>query len=184
MGDTYLCTESDIETKSHTFECADGMDYYSYTNMINPMPCAEILISAGYEMYPTSVQIPVSPWKPVESFNSCMESYIGSISAYFGIYMASDLVDLRGNELERDPLDVGIFYAAWGLMWIHSSYANYCIGSYGNLPAGSGIVASAMYDGLTTAESMINIAKTMWDEQSETVPDFMITAMTTRIENA
>merc|ERR1712146_723372 len=75
--DTYLCTESDIETKSHKFSCSEGMDYYSYTNMINPMPCAEVLISAAYEEYPTSVKIPLAPWKPEEGFNSCMESYIG-----------------------------------------------------------------------------------------------------------
>merc|ERR1711912_156128 len=56
-----------------------------------------------------------------------MESYIGSISAYFGIYLASDLVEVRGYEGDRNPLEVGIYYAAWGLMWIHSSYANYCL---------------------------------------------------------
>merc|ERR1712146_563962 len=45
----------------------------------------------------------------------------------------------------RDGLEIGIFYAAWGLMWIHSSYANYCLtgSSYGSTlsPPGANVVS-------------------------------------------
>merc|ERR1712054_55482 len=51
----------------------------------------------------------------------------GTIAAYFGMYITSDLESIRGSASERDPVEVATFYAAWGLMWIHSAYANYCL---------------------------------------------------------
>merc|ERR1712146_614235 len=34
---------------------------------------------------------------------------------------------MGGSASERDPVEVATFYAAWGLVWIHSAYANYCL---------------------------------------------------------
>merc|ERR1719502_603567 len=118
---SWLCEGSKITTGAEM----KGPDYYSYTNMVNPLPCAEVLLSAAAGLYPSTGTF--VPWQPTESFKGCTESYIGSIIAYFGLYMASDLVALRGDEFHRDPLDVITFYVAWGLMWIHSAYANYCL---------------------------------------------------------
>jgi len=119
----WLCDGASIQTSA----TPTGPDYYSYMNMFNPLPCAEILLSIAYKMYPISGTVGAKPWDTAESFEGCTESYIGSISAYFGIYLASDLISVRGDESERDGMDVAAFYAAWGLMWIHSSYANYCL---------------------------------------------------------
>jgi len=130
----YLCTEFGIKTSAKSFGCS-GMDYFSYTNVINPVPCAEVILAQAYAMYPAGSGdvLEVIPWMPSESFAGCMESYIGSISAYFALYITSDLEELRPIA-GRDALEIGIFYAAWGLMWIHSSYANYCLtgSSYGS----------------------------------------------------
>jgi hypothetical protein len=119
----WLCDGAGIATSA----TSTGPDYYSYTNMLNPLPCAEIILSIASKMYPVTGTVGASPWETTESFEGCTESYIGSISAYFGIYLASDLVSVRGDESKRDAMDVGTFYAAWGLMWIHSAYANYCL---------------------------------------------------------
>merc|ERR1712139_494588 len=93
------------------------------------------ILAQAYALYPPGPRdvLEVIPWVPQESFAGCMESYIGSISAYFGLYITSDLEELRPIA-DRDGLEIGIFYAAWGLMWIHSSYANYCLtgSSYGS----------------------------------------------------
>merc|ERR1712146_356794 len=136
-------------------------EYFSYTNAFNPLPCVEVLIWYAYDMYPISPTTPatVVPWKPEESLVACMESYVGSISAYFGIYLASDLEEIRGDATERDATDVGIFYSAWGLMWIHSAYAMYCLKGtdYGNTLETSYVnpfkkaenLSPALYDSLT-----------------------------------
>merc|ERR1719502_1853915 len=141
----YLCTEFGIKTSAKAFGC-DGMDYFSYTNMVNPIPCAEIILAQAYALYPAAPGdiLDVIPWTPAESFAGCMESYIGSITAYFFLYITSDLEELRPIA-GRDGLELGIFYAAWGLMWIHSSYANYCLtgSSYGSTlsPPGANVVS-------------------------------------------
>merc|ERR1712139_691954 len=136
----YLCTDFGVKTSAKAMGC-DGMDYFSCTNMLNPLPCAEIILAQAYDLYPAGSGdvLEVIPWYPGESFAGCMESYIGSISAYFGLYMASDLEELRPLA-SRDGMEVAIFYAAWGLMWIHSSYANYCLtgSSYGSTLASPG----------------------------------------------
>merc|ERR1719502_196736 len=134
----YLCTESKIKTSAKEFTCS-GQTYYSYMNALNPAPCAEILLTYAANMYPipAGTQLETFPWQPMESFAQCLESYVGSITAYFAIYMASDLESLRSSE----GLDQMIFYAAWGLMWIHSAYANYdlCANSYGSFASMDGL---------------------------------------------
>merc|ERR1711988_1035716 len=59
----YLCTEFGVKTSAKAFGC-DGMDYFSYTNMVNPIPCAEIILSQAYSLYPAGPGdvLEVIPW--------------------------------------------------------------------------------------------------------------------------
>merc|ERR1719502_1548967 len=126
---SYLCDNADVMPSGYKLTGSASAKYYSYMNMFNPMPCAEVLISNVYESLKTNginLAPGMEPFKPLETFAECTETYLGTIKAYYGTYLASDLEAFRGGkDWEEDWLEHTTFVLAWGLMYVHMTYPNY-----------------------------------------------------------
>merc|ERR1711871_837806 len=126
---SFLCTGYDVKPSGYMFSGPAAKTYYSYMNMFNPMPCAEVLVSNIYEsLVANGVAIlgDEAPFVPKETFAECTESYLGTVKAYFKTYLASDLEGFRGGKnWETDYLEHTTFVLAWGLMYVHMTYPNY-----------------------------------------------------------
>jgi len=133
----FLCDDYDVQPSAVTMSGNKGKLYYSYMNMFNPMPCAEVLVSNVYESLKTNgitVAAGLEPFVPAETFYECTETYLGTLKAYYTTYLASDLEEFRGDkDWETDWLEHSTFVLAWGLMYVHLTYPNYplCGGKYG-----------------------------------------------------
>merc|ERR1711988_831066 len=49
---SFLCTGYDVKPSGYMFSGPAAKTYYSYMNMFNPMPCAEVLVSRIYGVVP------------------------------------------------------------------------------------------------------------------------------------
>merc|ERR1711998_277556 len=121
---TYLCTQQGVQVNT---EMAPYSNYYSYTNAVNPFPCAEAAVGAAYswmEDTVTDIDLSDAPpsWVPYETLEACSYQYLASVEAYGEYWFKSYL--WSQNE-ERDVLFTAIFFAMWGLNWIHSTYPFY-----------------------------------------------------------
>merc|ERR1712054_739384 len=106
--------------------------------MFNPMPCGEVILSAIHKTLkynaisfaPNKV-----PFTPKETFFDCSMTYIGTLSAYYSTYLASDLEDFRGGkDWENGWLEHVTFNLAWGLLFVHMTYPFYPMcGEYGEV---------------------------------------------------
>jgi len=115
--------------------------YFSYTNAFNPMPCAEALLTLTVDYVNSAPGLSTGgfsstnpapgTWVMYESFYECSQSYIASLSAYFAIYLASQLADTywpHFYDADVTAADIQfhfMFYGMWGLWWVHSAYPNY-----------------------------------------------------------
>jgi len=158
--------------------------YFSYTNAMNPMPCAEALLTltVDYVNSAPGMSVPFSSTNPApgtwimyESFYECSQSYIASLSAYFAIYLAGQLKDTYWPHFYDSDVTAAevqwhlMFYGMWGLWWIHSSYPNYDLNTeYG--PQNFAMITSAEDDYVSSSlETLEAIA-------GATIPDFALDA--------
>merc|ERR1712139_78976 len=120
----FLCTDFKVQLG---MEFAPVVNYYSYTNAFNPVPCAEVALG-HYAKYveDTVANIDTRDWKekwvPHETLEKCAYSYLASVEAYAELWFYSQLI---GQAYNRDHLFWLSFYGMWGLWWIHSSYPGY-----------------------------------------------------------
>merc|ERR1711968_346899 len=125
----FLCDSYDVKASGYLLSGKKSETYFSYMNMFNPMPCAEVLVSNVYESLKTNgIQLaPMNaPFVPLENFAECTETYLGTVKAYYKTYLASDLEGFRGSkDWEEDWLEHTTFVLAWGLMYVHMTYPNY-----------------------------------------------------------
>jgi hypothetical protein len=143
----YLC-ESGVQPSGKMFQC--NSEYYSYTNMFNPVPCVEVLIAQMYlyDKHMGDAHYPgdaLSPFIPHEDFDYCSSSYTATVEMYYSVYLAADIgsipametdlqdiVDSNGNYDETELLMAVGYWAAWGLIYIHMAYPNYPLCTSGN----------------------------------------------------
>merc|ERR550514_1234331 len=130
----HLCTDHNVGTNSVKMS---ETNYYGYMAAMNPVPCAEALLSMawGYVQtlpYVSAGWMPAEVWMPHEDFVQCSVSYAGTLDAYTEVYKASFLSDGGNNpvwtdsdKVMDDMLFTITFYAWFGLFWIHGSYPNY-----------------------------------------------------------
>merc|ERR1711871_972184 len=186
----FLCDEYDVIPSGYMFYGKSGYSYFSYMNMFNPMPCAEVLISNVYESLKTNginLAPGMEPFKPLETFAECTETYLGTIKAYYGTYLASDLEAFRGGkDWEEDWLEHTTFVLAWGLMYVHMTYPNYPLcstykgyGSYrfmgGDSPdPAADFIETIKYHlpGFTRGSGSGNLGFGKYSWQSSNQPDF------------
>jgi len=133
-----LCDEYDVIPSAKVFRSSDAYTYYSYMNMFNPMPCAEVVLSALYKTLLYNkiyVAVGKEPWVPKETFFDCTMTYIGTLKAYAEAFLASDLEDFRGGkDWENNALEHVVYTLAWGLMFVHMTYPFYPMcGEYGEI---------------------------------------------------
>merc|ERR1712139_662427 len=126
---SHLCTGSGVATNS--WEADD--DYYSYTNMFNPAPCAEA--AAGWTVvYLQVTGVDVSDvdgiWVPHESALQCTQTFIATLEAYSATDFTSALWGQTDIE-QRNPLFWLSFFSMWAIWSVHSSYPNYDLEDFG-----------------------------------------------------
>merc|ERR1712188_106756 len=126
---TFLCTQYNVKANTDSSPSTE----YSYTFAVNPFPCIEAelgltvaaLDSDGYDVSG------IPTWSFGETTAACAESFIASTVAYTYPYLTSSLYDINpiyDSDYKRgEELYLAIFYTFFGLMWIHSSYANYAL---------------------------------------------------------
>lgn len=123
---SHLCT-TDSKVKTNSW-AAPG-DYYSYTNIFNPAPCAEA--AAGWTVAYLKATVPSVDWSavsgifvPQESAQQCTATFIATLEAYTETYFTSAL---WGDEdvAERNPVFWLSFFSLWSMWWIHNAYPNY-----------------------------------------------------------
>jgi hypothetical protein len=133
MMEEYLC-ESDVRASGIMFQCAP--EYYSYTNMMNPFPCVEVIFAQAflYDQQHDAWFSYFSPFIPFEDLEECATSYTATVDAYFAAYLASDIASVPGIETDfqditgaEDAMIMMGYYAAWGLMYVHMTYPNYAL---------------------------------------------------------
>merc|ERR1712167_529416 len=124
---TFLCTKYGVKTN----KWSAPVNYYSYTNSMNPAPCAEAAVASAMQYLKQTTTIDFSDveeafkWTPYESMEQCVYTYMATVEAYGKTYLTSALT---GQNEIRD-IDFWLsFYTMWGLWWIHSAYPNYPIG--------------------------------------------------------
>jgi hypothetical protein len=157
--------------------------YFSYTNAFNPMPCAEALLTLTVDYVNSAPGLSTGgfsstnpapgTWVMYESFYECSQSYIASLSAYFAIYLASQLADTYHPALYDSDITAAdiqfhlMFYGMWGLWWIHSAYPNY------DLETEYGTQTFAM---VTSEEDdyVISSFETLEDLAKNNLPDFVL----------
>jgi len=112
---SHLCTDAEIKTNTWSAPSA----YYSYSNAVNPAPCAEAAAGAALEYIATTTSITVPTdgyWVPQESFETCAYTYMATIEAYAATWFYSALLGQEGIE-QREPYFWLAFYTMWGL-WV------------------------------------------------------------------
>merc|ERR1712139_318512 len=123
---TFLCT--DYDTIPNTV--AKPVDYYSYTNAVNPFPCSEVLAATTYSYF-AGLGISVmgmSYWTPGETLLECAETWLATTEAYTATYLTSGLVTENPHytlSLDYSAPFLLIFYTYFGLLWIHSTCPYY-----------------------------------------------------------
>merc|ERR1711968_112317 len=159
---SYLCDDFDVMPSGYMLSGAQAATYYSYMNMFNPMPCAEVLVSNVYESLVTNgitLLADSAPFVPHETFAECTESYLGTLKAYYSTYLASDLEGFRGaKDWQTGYLEHSTFVLAWGLMYVHLTYPSYplCTG-YRN--KGYGFLGFMGGDSTDPANDFVQIIK-------------------------
>jgi len=125
---SFLCTSYGVKPMTWSAPAA----YFSYTNALNPAPCAESSFSFVYDYLDSLPEMTMGGskpiWTPLETFDSCASSYIATIDAYAMTYFTSALMEINPAfdlSAGNDPTFFLWFYGVWGLWWIHSSYPNY-----------------------------------------------------------
>jgi len=129
----FLCTNYGVATHVASTDSS----YYSYTTVVDPVPCKEALVSMAWAYidslpFVSSSVMPAEMWLPGETFLKCSADWIATVEAYTMTYFSSQL-------FEEHPVHTGLasdsqmvlfnfmFYAAFGLQWIHSAYPNYIL---------------------------------------------------------
>merc|ERR1719453_660341 len=136
----FLCSNYGVTTNGVFVDS----DYYSYTTAFDPMPCKEALLSMAWAYVSTLPGVsyssmPSEMWLPHETFQQCSETWFATVEAYTLTYVASALFEqnpaYQFNNPEADLMSIVMFYALFGIFWIHSSYPNYILSDvpgYGN----------------------------------------------------
>jgi len=135
----FLCSNYGVTTNGVFVDS----DYYSYTTAFDPMPCKEALLSMTWAYVSSlpgvSYSMTSDMWLPHETFQQCSETWFATVEAYSLTYLASALFEenpaYQFNNPESDIVSLFMFYAFFGIFWIHSSYPNYIltdVPGYGN----------------------------------------------------
>merc|ERR1711907_549490 len=110
-------------------------EYYSYTNMFNPVPCLEVLLAQVYlydkflgdAAYPADS---LPPFIPFEDYDLCAASYTATVAMYYEIYLAADIGMFPAMETDfQDILDTQYYndnelmlaigyWAVWSLIYV------------------------------------------------------------------
>merc|ERR1712196_62850 len=131
----FLCTEYGVVPNAQHI---DYINYYSYMTMFHPMPCVEAMLSMTWAWLQSLPGVTASAlpnlWTPWETFEQCSETWIATIEAYALTYLASALYEenhvFDSPFTATDMLYVLMFYAQFGMFWIHSAYPNYVMADY------------------------------------------------------
>merc|ERR1719473_640342 len=119
----FLCTQQEVTTNT---EQAPNFMYYSYTNAVNPFPCAEAAIGNAYKWIADTTAIDLSEmpttWVPWDTPEACAYQYLATAEAYGEYYAKSYL--WSQNE-DRSPMLIAMFFSMWGVFWVHSAYPYY-----------------------------------------------------------
>merc|ERR1712118_101838 len=93
-------------------------EYYSYTNILNPIPCIEVLFAQTY-LYDQANGgwwgQAAAPFIPFEDLEECTTSYFATVDAYFAAYLASDIASYPGIETDMEDIQTveeGLIMAA------------------------------------------------------------------------
>merc|ERR1719231_1331024 len=119
---SFVCDDYDVQQASQPFSSWTGAMYYSYFNMINPFPCAEVLVGETYLMMEMADKYAFSwhgprPFVPYEKLEQCVESFAGTMDAYFGTFLGINMMEVRDFDVEDDGdvIQAAIHYANFGL---------------------------------------------------------------------
>merc|ERR1712139_512200 len=125
-----------------TYTLSSATNYYSYMTMLHPVPCVEAIFSmtwAWLQSLPAvdASSMPDTIWLPWEDFQQCSDTWVATMEAYGMTYLASNLFEVSpiydGDFTFMDAFFIFMFYASFGLMWIHGSYPNYVMADYTDL---------------------------------------------------
>merc|ERR1711988_954058 len=179
----FLCS-SGVMPSAKMFQC--NPEYYSYTNMFNPVPCLEVLLAQVYlyDKFLGDASYPADslpPFLPFEDYDLCAASYTATVSMYYELYLAADIAMFPAMETDfQDILDTKYYsdnelmiaigyWAVWSLIYVHMSYPNYplCVDEgtpfYGAGGKMEGMV-SPYANGVASDLDKIKDAIPEWDE--------------------
>merc|ERR1711998_148378 len=106
----FVCGDYDVTQSSQLFGGATGATYYSYTNLINPFPCAEVAISESYKILSASMEwYGPKPFISFETMEACTTSYLGTLDAYFDTFIGAWMWDVREPWSFEDDADATLF---------------------------------------------------------------------------
>merc|ERR1711988_1756180 len=152
----FLCTNYGVATNVASAESS----YYSYTTVMDPVPCKEALISMTWAYieslpYVPSSAMPAEMWLPGETFLECSADWLATVEAYGMTYFSSQLFQENPIFEDVDLFFFLMFYGVFGLFWIHSSYPNYILGDVaGNIATGGVYYSPGLtYDSDTSGQS-------------------------------
>jgi hypothetical protein len=152
----FLCTEYSVKPNAYHFTGTAAEKYFSYTNAASPVPCVEALAGQVWvflQSLPTISTAPTGLWFPNETFEACSESYGATMSAYTmtfvsaALFSENVLYDSDTTLSEMQTLELVLYWAMWGLFWVHSTYPNYILAGDPKINMGS-----QTYDGYMTGD--------------------------------
>merc|ERR1719421_1531946 len=87
---SFLCTDYNVTTNVAWMEPW----YYSYTTVVNPLPCVEALVAQAWTFIQQlpgmgGVSLPADVWIPYEGFNDCTLDFSATLEAYVSTYYSS-----------------------------------------------------------------------------------------------
>jgi hypothetical protein len=137
---SFVCDDYNVTQASQAFSEWTGAMYYSYFNMMNPFPCAEVVVAETFLMMKATWMGP-PPFVPYESLEMCADSFVGTMDAYFLTFLGANMMVFRDFDVEDqgDVIQAALYYANFGLSYVHSTYPFYVLGeTYGPKVYGMG----------------------------------------------
>merc|ERR1719231_124824 len=121
---SFVCDDYDVQQASQAFSSWPGAMYYSYFKMMNPFPCAEVLVGETYIYLENGSKGSMKwqgprPFVPFENLENCVESFAGTLDAYFATFLGANMMEVRDFdfEAEGDGIQAAVYYANFGLSY-------------------------------------------------------------------